>query len=92
MRYRFIIHGRVQGVGFRYATQQYAEQLGLCGWVRNREDGTVETMAIGDPEALVKLEHWLQHGPRHAGVSQVERFAHLENASHSDSAGFEIVP
>lgn len=67
----FLISGRVQGVGFRAATQKQAHQLSLDGWVRNRNDGTVELMAAGSARNLDTLRDWLNHGPTAAGVTQV---------------------
>lgn len=67
-----IIHGRVQGVFFRAATQNEAETLGLSGWVRNCDDGSVECVAQGLRDKLEGLLAWLAHGPRAAKVTQVE--------------------
>lgn len=69
---RFIVHGRVQGVGFRYSAQRKAARLELTGWVRNNPDGTVEAVAEGTPEALVGFERWLRSGPIGARVDRVE--------------------
>lgn len=65
------VHGRVQGVGFRWSTTQRARSLGLRGTVRNRSDGAVEVHAIGDPEDLDVLRSWLGEGPRAAEVEEV---------------------
>ena len=67
------IHGRVQGVGFRFSACERALQLGLRGWVRNRRDGSVEVMAAGDTDALRAFEAWLHHGPPAARVERVQR-------------------
>lgn len=67
-----VIHGRVQGVGFRYGMQREAERLGVTGWVRNRPDGTVEAAAHGPPEAVAELIRWAHVGPRLAQVARVE--------------------
>jgi acylphosphatase len=67
-----VIHGMVQGVGFRWAVLQRAEELGLTGYVSNRPDGTVEVVAEGGPAELDELEKFLHSGPRWAEVSQVE--------------------
>lgn len=72
-RHRYLIEGRVQGVGFRYATIRQAERLGLTGWVRNLPDGRVEVEAHGDGRAMGALENWLWEGPTHARVSRVTR-------------------
>lgn len=69
------MRGRVQGVNFRAAAAQRAMALGLLGRVWNREDGAVELVAEGDTDAIATFERWLQHGPRHATVSGVERTA-----------------
>jgi len=66
------IYGRVQGVGFRYFTQNRATALGLVGYVRNRWDGTVEVLAEGEEERLRRLLSQLQVGPRSAQVEKVE--------------------
>lgn len=66
---RFTVSGAVQGVGFRYATQRKAQELGLTGWVRNLPDGNVEGVAQGSADALDALRQWLSVGPRFAKVS-----------------------
>ena len=76
-RLHAIVDGRVQGVGFRYFTQDRAVLLGLTGWVRNRWNGTVELVAEGptaDLEALLKA---IQRGPR-AGTTQNVKVNWLE--------------
>lgn len=67
-----VVHGRVQGVSFRYYTLIEAERQSLAGWVRNRSDGTVETLAVGPREALEHFAAWLQHGPPSARVQKVD--------------------
>jgi acylphosphatase len=69
---RAIVHGKVQGVGFRYYTQQAAQQRSLVGYVRNQPDGTVEIVAVGQPEQVQSLLDWAQQGPPAAHVSRVE--------------------
>jgi len=71
-RFRAVVHGRVQGVNFRYYTRQRARGLGLVGYVRNRWDGTVEVVSEGRPDALRRLLAWLHTGPSMAHVSRVE--------------------
>jgi acylphosphatase len=71
---RYIVHGRVQGVGFRYYVQAKAQELGLGGWVRNNMNGTVEVMAVGGREQLSQLHERLRSGPRAARVDNVEVF------------------
>jgi len=69
---RFLISGRVQGVGFRFFTEEAASREGLHGWVRNLPDGRVEASAEGDGEALERFERRLREGPRGARVERVE--------------------
>jgi len=65
------VQGRVQGVGFRYETQIKARELGLCGWVRNLADGSVETCLCGNSPALQSMQDWLAHGPATAQVTTI---------------------
>jgi acylphosphatase len=69
---RFIISGRVQGVGFRYFAEAAAAREGLHGWVRNLPDGRVEIAAEGDADALDRFERHVRHGPPGARVEGVE--------------------
>jgi acylphosphatase len=69
---RVRVTGRVQGVGFRYATLQEARQRGLSGWVRNLADGRVEVLAQGPDAGVDELVGWLAVGPRVASVVNVE--------------------
>ncbi len=71
-RRRLVIHGRVQGVGFRAALAWEADRRGIAGWVRNRRDGTVEAMLQGGGEAIAGLIVWARTGPPAARVSRVE--------------------
>jgi len=66
------VRGRVQGVGFRWFVRERARSLGLTGWVRNQQDGSVEVLALGDDLALEKLREFLRSGPQGARVSHVE--------------------
>jgi acylphosphatase len=66
------IEGAVQGVGFRAFVEHYAASLGLKGWVRNLWDGSVETVAEGDPRTLERFLEALKRGPRSAHVTHVE--------------------
>lgn len=70
--YRVRIEGRVQGVAFRYYTQQEASRLGINGWVRNCEDGSVETLICGNDSQLNSMLAWLKHGPSSAIVSNTQ--------------------
>ena len=69
---RFLVSGRVQGVGFRAATRAEARALGLAGSARNLADGRVEVLAEGLPAALDALQDWLHRGPPLASVEQLE--------------------
>ena len=66
------IHGRVQGVGYRYAMRSRAQIHGVTGWVRNQTDGTVEAMVAGDEQAVAAIIAWAKQGPAGAAVSKVE--------------------
>ena len=69
---RVRIAGRVQGVGFRAWTARLAKELGVSGWVRNRQDGDVEALFSGPGEAVEALLQACRAGPRHARVQAVE--------------------
>ena len=69
---RYVIGGRVQGVGFRYFAEAAAAREGILGWVRNMPDGRVEISAEGDADALERFERSLRHGPPHARVERVD--------------------
>ena len=69
---RFVVHGRVQGVGFRYFVQNEARELGLAGYVKNRADGTVEVCASGKGKQLENLRDRLQQGPRWSSVERID--------------------
>ena len=67
---RYIVRGRVQGVGFRWFVDHEARQLGLSGWVRNNLDGAVEVLAMGSEQQLGALRKKLEKGPRAARVDE----------------------
>jgi len=69
---RITVHGRVQGVSFRYHTQQQAKLLGLKGWVKNTPAGTVEALFTGKKETVEQMTRWCTHGPPLAYVDQIE--------------------
>src|ERR1700684_742985 len=68
---RFIVRGRVQGVGFRWFVEREAHILGIAGWVRNNHDGSVEVLAQGTRDQLSGLHSRLREGPRAARVDAV---------------------
>jgi acylphosphatase len=67
-----VIHGDVHGVGFRYFLLREAQRLGLRGWVRNRDDGTVEFVAEGRRADLERLQRAAERGPQLAQVERVD--------------------
>ncbi len=69
---RFVVRGRVQGVGFRWFVEREAHILGIAGWVRNNADGSVEVLAHGTRDQLFGLCSRLREGPRAARVDAVE--------------------
>jgi acylphosphatase len=71
-RLHAVVHGEVQGVGFRFFLIRHAEVLGLRGWVRNRDDGAVELVAEGPRADLEKLLRSAREGPRLARVTRVD--------------------
>jgi DNA ligase D-like protein (predicted 3'-phosphoesterase) len=69
---RATVRGNVQGVGFRYATMERANELGVLGWVRNEDDGTVLVHAEGPDEKVDALVEWLGDGPPGAEVDELD--------------------
>ncbi|NLE52542.1 MAG: acylphosphatase [Chloroflexi bacterium] len=86
-RLHAVIYGRVQGVNFRSTTQHAAAQHGLTGWVRNRPDGAVETVAEGPQHALEAFERFLHRGP---GAADVERVDIQYSAATGEFRSFNI--
>ena len=71
---RFVVRGRVQGVGFRWFVEREARVLGIAGWVRNDADGSVEVLGLGTRDQHFSFRARLQAGPRAARVDNVEEF------------------
>ncbi len=69
---RYLVVGRVQGVGFRWFVEREARLIGVGGWVRNRDDGAVEVLASGTNAQLGSLYDKLKEGPRAARIDEVE--------------------
>lgn len=69
---RFLISGRVQGVGFRWFAHDAALREGITGWVSNLPDGRVEAYVEGDDEAVARVERALRRGPRGARIDEVQ--------------------
>lgn len=72
VRAHLLIHGRVQGVGFRWSMQREARKLGVNGWVRNLPNGKVEAVIEGEKERVEALIGWAYQGPLLARVTRVE--------------------
>jgi len=72
IRRRLIVHGRVQGVGFRYSLARQAQSRGVAGSAANRPDGAVEVVLEGEQEAVESLVRWCEEGPRGAFVERVD--------------------
>lgn len=72
IRIRLIVEGRVQGVWYRDSTRQKARELGLKGWVKNRNDGNVEIVAEGTNHTIAELKNWCYEGPPNAVVTNVK--------------------
>ncbi len=83
MAKRFVVYGRVQGVGFRYFTWKEAERIGIKGTVRNCVDGSVEIVAEGNDDQLQDFYNWLKVGPRTASVERVLK-DNIENKCYPD--------
>ncbi len=82
---RLIIRGRVQGVGYRWWAVGRARELGLAGWVRNRRDGSVETLVVGELTVVIEFIRACSKGPIGAEVTHVE----VEAAADDGSVRFE---
>jgi acylphosphatase len=85
-RRRVVVHGYVQGVGFRFAVERAARSRGVAGWVRNRPDGTVEAVFEGEREDVEALVELSRSGPRGAEVDSVDVVAE----SPEGLAGFRV--
>ena len=72
IRRRVVVSGLVQGVWFRDSCQREARRLGVHGWVRNRSDGRVEAVFEGDPDLVLTMANWMQHGPPRADVATID--------------------
>ena len=84
---KFIVKGRVQGVGYRYFTQHVANRIGIYGYVRNLYDGSVEVYAIGTEQQLINLKKLLLQGP---SFSKVEEIIENETDINNNCISFKI--
>lgn len=66
-----VVRGLVQGVGYRAATVRQAHAHGICGWVRNQDDGTVQALIQGPPDQIDRMLEWMRHGPPAARVAEL---------------------
>ncbi|NUO18244.1 acylphosphatase [bacterium] len=89
VRFRVIVTGLVQGVGFRYFVQERAVSLGVTGWVRNLRDGRVEAEIEGDSDLVNMLIDAMREGPTFSHVESVQAFPLSGGRHHSD---FRIAP
>jgi len=87
---RLAVTGRVQGVFYRQSTRDMAQSLGLSGWVRNQDDGSVAMEVIGPKSAVERMIGWAQKGPPHARVDNVA-IEWVEPAPDEHRAGFHVV-
>ena len=83
---RAVVRGAVQGVGFRFYAERTARTLGVRGWVRNRPDGSVESFAEGEEDAVAEYLRRLERGPAGSRVDGVD----IEAADPTGAAAFEI--
>lgn len=83
MTRRYIITGRVQGVGFRWFVEREARAIGVGGWVRNNDDGSVEVLASGSDEQLATLRARLKQGPRASRVDEIHELEEQEQHAPS---------
>ena len=81
---RFVISGRVQGVGFRWFAKDVAVREGVTGWVRNLPDGRVEAVAEGDAESVIRVERLLRQGPPGARVQAVNTMTEEPSGAYRD--------
>ena len=84
---RYVVKGRVQGVGFRFFVEDAARREGIRGYVRNQHDGTVEVVAEGDLETVLRFERALRRGPPGARVDDVET---TESPATNRFTGFTV--
>ncbi|HEY1274259.1 MAG TPA: acylphosphatase [Thermoleophilaceae bacterium] len=86
VRRRVIVHGRVQGVGFRYTVRSAARSREVAGWVRNCPDGTVEAVFEGAPDAVESMVNACERGPRGAAVERAD----VAEEEPEGLSGFEV--
>jgi acylphosphatase len=87
VRRRVVVRGEVQGVFFRDSTRKEAESQAVSGWVRNRDDGSVEAVFEGSPGAVEAMVEWCRTGPSHAEVEDMDV---MLEADSDGLDGFEV--
>ena len=85
-RVHVVVHGMVQGVGYRYTMRMVAREAGVAGWVRNLRDGSVEAEFEGTPDQVDEMIAWMAHGPPGAQVDT----AMVTDAAPTGERGFEV--
>ena len=86
IRRRVKVYGRVQGVFFRDSTRERANSHGVSGWARNMNDGSVEAVLEGEPEAVELVVRFLRTGPSHADVDRID----VDDEEPEGLSGFSI--
>lgn len=81
-----VVHGEVQGVGYRYTMRMIAREAGVTGWVRNRRDGTVEAEIEGTDAQVDAVLAWMAHGPPGSRVTD----STVTDAAPGDDRSFEV--
>jgi len=87
---RYFVSGMVQGVGFRYFTQDAAEKLRVSGFVRNLRDGRVEVFVMGTPQQQAEFRAMLERGPRFSSISEIQEETAAPDPKYE--GGFVINP
>jgi acylphosphatase len=87
---KYIVRGRVQGVGFRWFVEREANALGMAGWVKNKEDSTVELVAFGDATKHAALRAKLAAGPRASRVDRVDEVEATQEDLQGNLRSFTI--
>lgn len=85
---QFLIYGRVQGVGFRFFTLREAKRIGIVGYVRNRQDNSVQIIAQGTDAQLAQLAQWLKKG---SPMAKVERILIQDYSNKQQFRDFQII-
>lgn len=87
-RVHVVVHGNVQGVGYRYTMRMVARDAGATGWVRNRRDGTVEAEVEGTDAQIDEVLAWMAEGPPGSQVAE----ATVTDAAPAGDRSFEVLP